>query len=943
MEEKDKKEDSELESDSSKESSDISENSLEIRKNDAEKIPPSIGDPAVSKEKTGDEKDAVPSLKSSQKTVREKEPEPELKTPLMADDSDKTKTNIKLPKPLPHEPSTFIPDESDEPISSETISIKRSFKDESKVKPQGEEKRVLKIACWHCGQKLDLTELEPFSKINCPSCDVEIIIPKWFDNYLLEEPGGAGGMAVVYRALDLTLDREVAIKILNSDVASEEESKRIFLHEARTAATLNHYSVLPIYTCGESEKQPYIVMQYMDGCSLDEKLDEAKGKLPITDVIRWMRDIAEGLDNARRHGIIHHDVKPANIMLDKDGNVKIGDFGIAQAIHDVSSKEVVELTRFWSSPHYVSPEKVNTGKEDYMGDIYSLGATFYHLITGYTPFDSEDLKSLFKMRLESDPADPRKFRPEIPESIALLIVSMLTRSVEFRPSYRDIIHTLDHFIKGEEKRVSKKAKAGKPGNGKNAALENIRKNGKPDKIKHDSTFSQSKISVPSFSRVAVFLIIICAVAVFYLWKEGFFEKKMIDTASESANDYLPEVTSMLRSGDSRSAARLAETTLNDGSLNIEARKQAAIQLAMATYLNNNSQAGNVCGVIVQQLTAAGVEDTEPAIIIARYLSIMDITPDNLFNFIGTERNAKLLASTAVYLRNLYNNASENEQLNSFSNLSAMTFSMSGQIWMNAWKDRIALWSDWMNSGQGSADTLEPLIAANKYVGGERAQTQAQAPLNITITPRNSERKIRSEWNIGVELDSIKLEQLTADWLKKNRKFAEQRPRPPDYTFVSDEMENYLSKVSEDKRVAEEKRLQQVSGVKQYICSCMMRIPYESSSIKLTNGRSYKGSIMANTKYLSIRVGKENKRINWSELSFDALTDIMERYAKTRLDAFGGVNVNNSDKKFEAAWDYLRIGIISDWYGNYDKAVEYTKKAVSVDSRITNDAKKYLMY
>ena len=136
--------------------------------------------------------------------------------------------------------------------------------------------RKIKIACPGCGQKLDVTEMPPFSHVNCPSCSFELIVPKWFSNYLLEAPEGAGGMAVVYRALDLALDREVAIKIFDPGLTARGVSPDLFLHEARIAATINHPAVVPIYSCGECDGSAYIVMQYMGGGTLESRLRKAK-------------------------------------------------------------------------------------------------------------------------------------------------------------------------------------------------------------------------------------------------------------------------------------------------------------------------------------------------------------------------------------------------------------------------------------------------------------------------------------------------------------------------------------------------------------------------------------------------------------------------------------------------------------------------------------------
>ncbi len=309
--------------------------------------------------------------------------------------------------------------------------------------------RSIKIFCHNCQQKLDVTSLQPFARIACPSCGAELIIPKWFDTYLLEEPCGIGGMSSVYRALDIALDREVAIKILNPEIAPESERSALFLNEARTAATINHYSVVPIYTCGVFNGQTYIVMQFMNGGSLETKLNNAAEPLPIPDVVKWIRDIAEGLENACRHGIVHHDIKPGNIMLDSDGNAKIGDFGIAQSIL-ASPETLASAKETWVSPLYVSPEKVATGEENSQGDIYSLGATFYHLLTGKPPFQSENLEELIWCRTKQNPVPPNQIRTEIPLALTSLIMRMMHRYPDMRPSYQEVISSLDAFLKNPE-------------------------------------------------------------------------------------------------------------------------------------------------------------------------------------------------------------------------------------------------------------------------------------------------------------------------------------------------------------------------------------------------------------------------------------------------------------------------------------------------------------
>ena len=307
-----------------------------------------------------------------------------------------------------------------------------------------QEARQVKIFCYQCQQKLDVTGLMPFAHINCPSCGTDLIIPEWFDNYLLEEPCGRGGMASVYRALDIALDREVAVKILDQENSGDRE---VFLNEARTAATINHSGVIPIYTCGIFENQAYLVMQFMPGGSLEQKLLLKKGApLPVEDVMQWIHDAAEGLEYAARHGIIHHDVKPGNIMLDADGNAKIGDFGIACR----QQSDVPSDREAYGSPLYVSPEKISTGTEDSSGDIYSLGASFYHLLTGIPPFQHENLEELLWSRVKQNPVAPHMLRPGISPLISSLIMRMMNRNPELRPGYEEIIRQLNALLHNTE-------------------------------------------------------------------------------------------------------------------------------------------------------------------------------------------------------------------------------------------------------------------------------------------------------------------------------------------------------------------------------------------------------------------------------------------------------------------------------------------------------------
>ncbi len=304
---------------------------------------------------------------------------------------------------------------------------------------------VLKICCYKCGQKLDLSELAPFEKINCPVCQVTIIVPKPFGSMLLEENLGEGTMATVYRAMDITLDREVAVKVLNTEWFNSEIG-RSFINEARSASAVNHPNVIPIYSCGEMEGQIYITMQYMEGGSLLRQAESSERPTGRS-ICKWIAETARGLDSAAIHGVEHHNIKPANVFLDADGNVKVGDFGIGQIIDEgdplfdnnkVSPRVTLEMS------YYLSPEKISTGKEDIAGDIYSLGATMYHVVCGQPPFNSRDVNENIRARFEGPPPEPKTLHPELDDELNQLLQKMLSIYPSERPrSYSDLSRKLD--------------------------------------------------------------------------------------------------------------------------------------------------------------------------------------------------------------------------------------------------------------------------------------------------------------------------------------------------------------------------------------------------------------------------------------------------------------------------------------------------------------------
>ena len=325
------------------------------------------------------------------------------------------------------------------------LSAVNTISGNSEIPPMAVPEEV-KIFCHQCRQKLDVTKLKPFEKVSCPTCSAELIVPKWFNSYLLEERCGTGGGAVVYRSLDPTLDREIAIKIF-SQKATTPQFAEIFLHEGRVAASLNHPNIVPIYSCGQFEDQCFLVMQYMADGSLDDQIKN-NSSLKITQVLKWMLDIAGALQMALQSGVVHHDVKPANILLDAEGNVKITDFGLSYALNDVKSQSLLSELATFGSPDYVSPEKLSFGFEDSKGDIFSLGVTFYELLTGKKPFKKAvvDEEDILEERASVPVTMPHELRPEISLKLSRFVMRMLEEDPIKRPEYDEIISELKNFL-----------------------------------------------------------------------------------------------------------------------------------------------------------------------------------------------------------------------------------------------------------------------------------------------------------------------------------------------------------------------------------------------------------------------------------------------------------------------------------------------------------------
>jgi serine/threonine protein kinase len=827
-------------------------------------------------------------------------------------------------------------------------------------KPEPSRKKI-KISCHKCGQKLDLTHLEPFAIIECPVCDQKLIVPKWFDNYLLEEPGGVGGMATVYRALDLSLDREVAIKVLNPDVAIRKDRGELFLHEARTAATINHFGVIPVFTCGEFDGQPYIIMQFMEGGSLEDKLKMTPSPLPVADVCRWIRDVAEGLDNARKHGIVHHDIKPGNIMLDDDGNAKIGDFGIAQAIHDSRTEKVFEVTRTWLSPHYVSPEKVATGKEDFLGDIYSLGATFFHLVTGRTPFEEEDVARLIRMRLDNDPPEPKSLRSDIPEKISNLVMSMLNRDIDARPNYREIIKAIDYCMKeterpGEPGKPQPQRKE-KPDSAKIDAGQSKRK-----KLKFhvDSAFKGKVSQKRSWISYVYHLIMSCVLAgcLWYLYKTGYGEdviNRLMGRETKPADltypqDQVPVVTWAFQKGESSEAEKLAKEVFDDPFSSEEKRLQAGAQLAIAAYLNRAPDPEETCQKISRQLLDFGADPKDDLLAVIFFLSNRDIPPDGFRDRVSGDLHLSLIGSLAIFLREIQRGAPKNSVVEAYLKFASESKNSPKRFWGNAWQSRLPSWESWVRTGSARG-LLEPIFVPQGAPPSPppSSATRDRTPLSSVSLPQEPERlaadgtasAASSESDDAAVFDIAMPQGELPGTLGKmsEQEFAETRrsfgTRPylgaASLDYDPQKVEAYLESLPEDLRSSETTRYDFVKNSKKYLVRFFRMSEYVGPVI--ARGKTIRDAkiSLANEHNLLVKIRNSDKteKITWNDLLFNQYIHFYCFIANERRKVTGP-NMTPAEQKRLAAEEYLLLAVLCDWHGWYKDALKYGKKAIETD-------------
>lgn len=304
------------------------------------------------------------------------------------------------------------------------------------------------IVCYSCGSPMNIAALPPYSRVLCPTCQVENRVKKQFGPYVLNRRHAIGGMSSVFIATDSTLDREVALKILSEEFSNDVKRISAFEEEARLTASFSHPNVVRVFTTGKAFGRFYIAMEFVPGGHFEHQIRE-RGRIPEKELLPLAIQVAEGLKGAQAAGLIHRDVKPGNILLDAEGNAKIVDFGLALVTQGGKAK----AEEIWATPYYVPPEAIEGGVEDFRADMYAFGATFYHALAGKPPCDEESMATEVLREAKKRIIPLNRVAPDLLEETCAVI----DRAMAYEPgkrfaSYDEMIaalHTALKVVNGE--------------------------------------------------------------------------------------------------------------------------------------------------------------------------------------------------------------------------------------------------------------------------------------------------------------------------------------------------------------------------------------------------------------------------------------------------------------------------------------------------------------
>src|SRR5664280_471293 len=285
------------------------------------------------------------------------------------------------------------------------------------------DKPLKMVTCSGCDAKVFIPgDLAPLSTEPCKRCGYPIMMPMQLRQFELRSKIASGGHGKVYRAYDTVLERLVAVKLMRKEIESDPVALESFYREARACASLNHTNIIHIYSFDEFDGQRYLVMELADRGSLDQRI-EKQTCLRELEVLDIGYKIASALDMALKHNLLHRDIKPGNILFNADNEPKLVDFGLARSAE--ADQEMENVT--WGTPYYVAPEKIKRERETFLSDMYSLGCTLYHALTGHVPFEAPTVEELVSAHVHIPLTAPNLVLPEVTQGTSDALVRMMAK------------------------------------------------------------------------------------------------------------------------------------------------------------------------------------------------------------------------------------------------------------------------------------------------------------------------------------------------------------------------------------------------------------------------------------------------------------------------------------------------------------------------------------
>ena len=423
--------------------------------------------------------------------------------------------------------------------------------------------------CPACGGAIDVSEELPFAQIYCPHCGEGLRARRIFNNFELVELIGEGGMGSVFKAYDHNLGRMVALKVLRREMSAREDERAKLEQEARITASVNHPHVVRVYSFGEADGQFYLAMELVEKGSLDD-LMSVQDRVSEVQVLEIGMQIAQGLEAAAEKGLIHRDVKPGTILFADAHTTKIVDFGLARVLED----EAEARGEIWGTPYYIAPERLNYEAEDFRSDIYSLGGTLFHAISGRPPFEAESASLVALKQIKSQPVSLEAFAPDVAPETAYVINRMLEKNPADRyASYAELIEHLEFA------RAKVLENSGRPGGAKREVV----------KIESNRT----KVYVTLIS-IAAALVLLAAGVWLFLTSDRAEIKQLRDAVTtaqqEPAADPMDSGLAAMAAGDFGAAESSFRQVARAATPRSERAQWAAFNLALCAVLAGNTDA-----------------------------------------------------------------------------------------------------------------------------------------------------------------------------------------------------------------------------------------------------------------------------------------------------------------------------------------------------------------